>query len=274
MNVTIIGLGIIGGSYAKGLTKAGYKVYGVDNNLDTIKYAKDEGYILDGSDNVGEYLPLADLVVIGLYPDDIIPFINNNLHLFRKGQVVTDVCGIKKAICYEATNLLTDSYFIGSHPMAGREKVGIKYADDNIFKGTNFLMCPIEKTNQIAIDVVNKMAVDLGFGHIHKISPEFHDEMIAYTSQLTHAIAVSLVNCNHNEEVVNFIGDSYRDLTRIAMINENLWSQLFIENKDSLIEKINCFINELEILKTAINSENLNLLNEKFISSKKKREVM
>ena len=169
---------------------------------------------------------------------------------------------------------MKDSYFIGSHPMAGREKIGVKYADENIFKGTNFLMCPIDETNQIAIDVVDQMAKDLGFGRIHYISPEFHDEMIAYTSQLTHAIAVSLVNSNANENVVKFIGDSYRDLTRIAMINESLWSQLFLENKDALINQIDGFIKELEIIKSAINSENLDLLKDKFISSKKKREVM
>ena len=174
----------------------------------------------------------------------------------------------------EAKNLLKDFNFIGSHPMAGREKVGIKYADEKIFSGTNFLMCPIEETNEIAISVVDQMAKDLGFGRIHHITPEFHDEMIAYTSQLTHAIAVSLVNSNSNEDVVKFIGDSYRDLTRIAMINESLWSQLFIENKDSLIGQIDVFIKELEIVKKAIKSENLDLLKDKFISSKKKREVM
>ena len=274
MNVAIIGLGIIGGSYAKGLTKAGYNVYGVDKDLKTIEYAKNEGYIIGGSTNAGDYLPSVDLVVIGLYPDDVIPFIEENFQYLKKGQVVTDVCGVKESICQKATELLVGSYFVGSHPMAGREKVGIRYADENIFKGTNFLICPIETTNQKAIDVVEQMANDLGFGHIHHISPKFHDEMIAYTSQLTHAIAVSLVNSNSNEEVVKFIGDSYRDLTRIAMINENLWSQLFIDNKDSLISQIDEFIEELEIVKKAIKSENLDLLKEKFISSKKKREVM
>ena len=274
MNVTIIGLGIIGGSYAKGLSKAGYNVYGVDKDLNTIEYAKSEGYIIDGSLNAKDFLPLTDLVVIGLYPDDVITFIENNLQYFKKGQVVTDVCGVKESICQKATDLLKDCCFVGSHPMAGREKIGIKYADEKIFTGTNFLICPIESTNQIAIDVVEQMARDLGFGNIHKISPKFHDEMIAYTSQLTHAIAVSLVNSNSNEDVVKFIGDSYRDLTRIAMINENLWSQLFIENKESLINQINDFVKELEILKSAISSENLDLLKDKFISSKKKREVM
>lgn len=274
MNVTIIGLGIIGGSYAKGLSKAGYSVYGVDKDLSTIEYAKKEGYIIDGSLNAKDFLPLTDLVVIGLYPDDVITFIENNLQYFKQGQVVTDVCGVKESICQKATKLLENCYFIGSHPMAGREKIGIKYADEKIFAGTNFLMCPIESTNQVAINVVAQMARDLGFGHIHQISPKFHDEMIAYTSQLTHAIAVSLVNSNSNDEVVKFIGDSYRDLTRIAMINEALWSQLFIENKESLINQINGFIKELEIVKSAINSENLDLLKDKFISSKKKREVM
>ena len=274
MIVTIIGLGIIGGSYAKGLTKAGHTVYGVDKNLETIKYAKEQGYIIDGSSDASLFIPKADLVVIGLYPNDVIPFIKNNLNCFRTGQVATDVCGVKECICHEATLLLKDCYFIGSHPMAGREKVGIKYADEAIFKGTNFLMCPIPETNEIAIKIVSKMATDLGFGRIHQISPKFHDEMIAYTSQLTHAIAVSLVNSNSDTQIEKFIGDSYRDLTRIAMINEALWSQLFIENKDSLTEQIDSFINELELIKSAINSENLDLLNEKFISSKKKREVM
>ena len=274
MKVTIIGLGIIGGSYAKGLTKAGHTVYGVDKNLETIEYAIKEGYIIDGSSEAKTFVSEADLVVIGLYPNDVIPFIKNNLEHFKPGQVVTDVCGVKDCICKEATLLLKDAYFVGSHPMAGREKVGIKFADEKIFLGTNFLMCPIEETNEVAKDVVKQMALDLGFGHIHEISPKFHDEMIAYTSQLTHAIAVSLVNSSTCDEVVKFIGDSYRDLTRIAMINEMLWSQLFIENKEALTEQIDSFINELEIVKSAVNSENLDLLKEKFISSKKKREVM
>lgn len=274
MKVAIIGLGLIGGSYAKGLSKTGYEVYGVDTNLETIKFAKNNGYILEGFTEASKCIPFVDLIVIGLYPEDVIPFIKENISSFKEGQIVTDVCGVKSSICYEATSILKDAYFIGSHPMAGREKVGIKYADDLIFKGTNFLMCPIQNTNQKAIEVVRKMAEDLGFGNIHEISPEFHDKMIAYTSQLTHAIAVSLVNTNSSDEVAKFIGDSYRDLTRIAMINEGLWSQLFIENKEALTLQIDEFINELKLIKNAISSENIDLLKEKFISSKKKREVM
>lgn len=274
MNVLIVGLGLIGGSYAKGLTKKGYKVYGVDKNLETIEYAKKEGFIIDGGITPECFITNADLIVICLYPNDVVPFIKDNLHLFKEGQVVTDVCGIKTNICHEATKILKNANFIGSHPMAGREKVGVRFSDEKIFVGTNFLLCPIEGTAPKAIDVVSQMAYDLGFKVVHKITPEFHDEMIAYTSQLTHAIAVGLVNANQSEEVAGFIGDSYRDLTRIAMINESLWGELFIENKANLNEQIDSFICELENIKNAVNSENLDELKKMFISSKKKREVM
>lgn len=274
MKITIVGLGIIGGSYAKGLSMKGYEVYGVDKDIDTIKYAMEHGFIKHGETTPYNLIPIADMVIIGLYPSAIIPFIKENLSLFKKGQIVTDVCGVKGPICYEATNLLKDALFVGSHPMAGREKIGIKFADEKIFKGTNFLICPIQETNPLAIKKVKDIAGALEFGKIHEISPEFHDEMIAYTSQLTHAIAVSLVNISNTEETIKFIGDSYRDLTRIAMINEKLWSELFLDNKAALIKEIEMFQNELEIVKKAISSENIDILEEKFISSRKKREVM
>ena len=274
MKITIVGLGIIGGSYAKGLSMKGYEVYGVDKDLDTIKYAMENGFIKHGETTPRNLIPMADMVIIGLYPSAIIPFIKENLSLFKKGQVVTDVCGVKGPICYEATKLLGETLFVGSHPMAGREKVGIKFADEKIFKGTNFLICPIEGTSEVAVSKVVEIAEALEFGKIHKITPEFHDEMIAYTSQLTHAIAVSLVNISNTEETIKFIGDSYRDLTRIAMINEKLWSELFLDNKAALINEIEMFQKELEVVKNAIFSENISVLEEKFISSRKKREVM
>lgn len=274
MKITIVGLGIIGGSYAKGLSMKGYEVYGVDKDEETIKYAIENGFIKHGETTPLNLIPIADMVIIGLYPSAIIPFIKENISLFKKGQVVTDVCGVKTPICYEATNLLKDALFVGSHPMAGREKIGIKYADEKIFKGTNFLVCPIEGTNPLAVEKVEEIAKALEFGKIHEITPEFHDEMIAYTSQLTHAIAVSLVNTSETEETIKFIGDSYRDLTRIAMINEKLWSELFFDNKAALIKEIEKFQNELENVKKAISSENFNMLEERFISSRKKREVM
>ena len=274
MKITIVGLGIIGGSYAKGLSMKGYEVYGVDKDLDTITYAMENGFIKHGELTPNNLIPMADVVIIGLYPNAIIPFIKENISLFKDGQVVTDVCGVKGPICYEATKLLGDTLFVGSHPMAGREKIGIKFADEKIFKGTNFLICPINDTNPIAVEKVKEIVTALEFGKIHEITPEFHDEMIAYTSQLTHAIAVSLVNISNTLETQKFIGDSYRDLTRIAMINEKLWSELFLDNKDALINEIEMFQNELDSVKNAISNGDLKILEDKFISSRKKREVM
>ena len=274
MKITIIGLGIIGGSYAKGLSMKGYEVYGVDRDVETIKYAVENGFIKHGETTPENLIPIADLVVIGLYPNAIIPFLKENKDLFKKGQVVTDVCGVKGPICYEATKILDNALFVGSHPMAGREKIGIKFADEKIFQGTNFLICPIEETSDEAVNKVEEIANALEFGKIHKITPEFHDAMIAYTSQLTHAIAVSLVNVSDTEETKKFIGDSYRDLTRIAMINEKLWSELFLDNKDALINQIELFQKELDVLKDAISNRKTDVLEERFISSRKKREVM
>ena len=142
--------------------------------------------------------------------------------------VITDVCGIKTSFVYKATALSGEATYLSHHPMAGKEKIGIEYADSNIFNGANYLITPIDGTPSSAIKLLETIANDLEFGRISIITPERHDKMIGFTSQLTHAIAVSLVNSDHDEETKSFIGDSYRDLTRIAMINEKLWSELFL----------------------------------------------
>lgn len=272
--ILIIGLGLIGASYAKGLSKKGYEVYGCDLSDETNEFAVSSGFVCAASKDPKDYIKIVDTIVIGLYPKDIVPFLLKYQPYFNENQVITDVCGIKSSICKIATNTALPAKFVGSHPMAGREKVGIKFADEKIFAGTNFLICPLEETDLAAIKVVEEIANALEFGFIHHITPEHHDQMIAYTSQLTHAIAVCLVNSESSVDVSKFIGDSYRDLTRIAMINEKLWSELFFDNKEALIQEIDNFEKEVLKLKMAILSQNDDMLKELFISSRKKREVM
>ena len=272
--ILIVGMGLIGASYAQGLTDKGFQVYGCDLNEETNKFAVECGFVCAATTNPEEFIEIVDTIIIGLYPKDIVPFLLKYRNYFNENQVITDVCGVKSSICQAATLAALPAHFVGSHPMAGREKVGIKFADKNIFKGTNFLICPIEATDEIAVKRVEEIAINLEFGKIHHITPEHHDKMIAYTSQLTHAIAVSLVNSESSVDVSSFIGDSYRDLTRIAMINENLWSQLFFDNKEALIAEIDNFQSEINRLKMALLEENNELLVELFINSKKKREVM
>ncbi len=163
---------------------------------------------------------------------------------------------------------------LSHHPMAGREKIGIEYADDKIFNGANFIITPLEETPQQAMDVLKEIAQDLNFGKITTVSLDKHDQMIGFTSQLTHAIAVSLVNSDYAEDTQRFIGDSYRDLTRIAMINEVLWSELFLENRETLLKHIENFESELNVLKLALKQGDRALLQELFIKSTNIRRKM
>ncbi len=274
MNILIVGLGLIGGSYASGLSKKGHSVYGVDVNLESIRFAIENKYILYGSNNPEEFINKCEVLILGLYPKDIKNFVIKYNHLFTKNQIITDVCGVKSSFIYEVTALCKNATYLSHHPMAGREKSGITYADYNIFKNMNYLICPLVNTKEESINVIKKIGLDLEFGKITIIDSIKHDKMISFTSQLTHAIAVSLVNSDRDVDTKNFIGDSYRDLTRIAMINEKLWSELFFENKQFLLEKIESFENELNKLKKSLKNDDKEALEELFISSTKKRKEM
>ncbi len=274
MKIAIVGLGLMGGSYAIGLTKKGYTVYGIDQNPGAIEYALNQKMIVQGSTDPSELLKLADVVVLAIYPQAILQFLRTYQGIWQNHQIITDICGVKSSFLAEATKLACPATYLSHHPMAGREKIGITYADDSIFKGANFLITPLENTPHEAIAVLQEIGRDLGFGNISIVSPKRHDEMVGFTSQLTHAIAVSLVNSDHDEETGHYIGDSYRDLTRIAMINETLWSELFLENKEVLLKHIESFEQELDLLKKALNEEDSKALEELFIKATKIRKKM
>lgn len=272
-NILIIGLGLIGGSYARGLTAKGYNVSAIDIDQSSITYALENGIIANGSTIADEnIISNADLVVFGLYPKVMIKWINENQQFFKKDCVITDVSGIKTGIVDAIEAILRDDvFFVSSHPMAGREVYGVENSDAKIFKSANFIITPTENSDENAIKIVEKMAQELEFANISSLTPEKHDEAISFLSQLTHAIAVSLMNCKHDENFVKYTGDSFRDLTRIAMINEHLWSELFLCNKDGLVADIDCFISELEKLKQTLVNDDKETLKELFIKSTNRR---
>ena len=274
MNILIIGLGLMGGSYAMGLTKKGHKVYACDINNESIEYAKKNNFIIDGSYDASNYIPKMDMIILGLYPNYIVDFLKKYNNLFKKGQIITDLCGIKTHFLQEAQQYSGDAEYISHHPMAGREKSGVIHSNIEMFKKANFLITPTEKNTTHAIEMMKALGLDLEFGRISVVTPEHHDAIIAYTSQLTHAIAVSLVNADTDIDSKNFVGDSYRDLTRIAKINEELWSELFFDNKDALLKKIGDFERELDDIKTALINGDKELLKKKFISSTNHRKEM
>lgn len=275
MRITIVGMGLMGASMAEGLTREGHRVWGVDISRESLDYCEDIKIIQKGYTDPRDIIGDTDLLIMAIYPKGMIGFVETYREFFPPGLVVTDICGIKMSFIEEIQEKMPEgSEFIGSHPMAGREKTGARHGDPEIFVGANYIITPTERNTERAMEMVEEVANCLSFGKISRLSPARHDSMIAFTSQLTHAIAVALVNSDKCEDTYSFTGDSYRELTRIAMINEDLWSELFLENKGNLIEKIEDFQEKLEVIKGALIEDDREVLRREFISSSEKRKQL
>ena len=255
--ILIVGLGLIGGSYAKGLTKRGYNVYGYNRNKDAIDYAKKNKIIIEGSsefteDFIGEF----DRIIFSLYPKVFKEYIEKFGSFIKKGAIISDVTGVKESIVTDIQNILGDRVeFIAAHPMAGKEVYGIENADEKIFENANYIITPTKKNTDKGIAFATEIGEALNFRKISLLTPKEHDEMIAFLSQLTHCIAVALMTCKDSEDLVNYTGDSFRDLTRIANINESMWTELFLMNKSALLKEMDSFINCMSKLRDFINNE-------------------
>ena len=256
--VLIVGLGLIGGSYAYKLKENGYEVGAITLNQEDIDYALANNIIDHGQVEVSkEYVGQFDLVVFALYPNVFIDWIEKYHNYFKKGAILTDVTGVKKDIVYKVQEILKDQdvEFIGAHPMAGREVYGVVNASKTLFDGANYIITPTVKNSQDVIDASIKIARELGFKNISVLSPEEHDEMIAFLSQLTHCIAISLMTCKESTHLKEYTGDSFRDLTRIAKINENMWTELFMLNKKELLSQMELFEKQFKQLKVALEND-------------------
>jgi len=260
--ILIVGLGLLGGSYAQGLTDTGFTVGAIDTNQDSIDYALSRGLIQSGKTTVEkEYVSQFDLVIFALYPKVFINWLKEYQFYFKPGVVITDVTGVKSWVDKEIKQFLRDDIeYVLAHPMAGREVYGVKNSDKTIFKGANYIVIPNERSSEESINVVEDIGRLLGFKNIVRLSNKDHDEMIGFLSQLTHCIAVSLMTCKESTHLVQYTGDSFRDLTRIAKINENMWSELFLLNKEELLNQITLFEQQLSKLKKTIEEEDVNAM--------------
>lgn len=270
--ILIVGLGLIGGSYAMGLSKKGYEVGAISLNQDDIDYAISNNIIKHGQVKVSkEYVSSFDIIIFALYPKVLLDWINKYNSYFKKDAILTDVTGIKKEIVYKIQDMLTNNEYIGAHPMAGKEVYGIKNADNNIFKKANYIITPTLSNSKESIELASDIGKELEFSNISILSPEKHDEMIAFLSQLTHCIAITLMTCKDSEHLKDYTGDSFRDLTRIAAINENMWSELFLMNKQDLLNEMEEFSKEFNKLKEAISNEDLDTIKQMMKLSTKRR---
>ena len=258
----VVGLGLIGGSYAQALSDLGYEVGAVTRSQSSIDYAKEKGIIAHGTTEVTEeYISQFDVVIFSLYPKVLLDWVEKYQGYLKPNALLTDVTGVKGSVVNTVQNMLPEGVeFISAHPMAGREQSGVEFSDPRVFLGANYIVTPTEKNSKEAIEICCQLGKDLGFSRISELTIDEHDKMIAFLSQLTHCIAVSLMTCNEEEGLERYTGDSFRDLTRIAKINEKMWSELFLMNKEPLLSEMDKFIKEFSLFRDMIaNGERENL---------------
>ena len=275
MKILIVGLGLIGGSYAEALSKKGYEVGAIDQKQEAIDFALRKGYIASGKTSVDkDYVGKFDIVVFALYPHAFVEWIEKYQNCLKSGAIVTDVTGVKGGVVCDVQNALRkDVEFIAAHPMAGRECSGVENAKAEIFEGANYIVVPTEKNTQEAIELCKDLGRELGFKHISELSVKQHDETVGFLSHLTHCIAVSLMVCKESGHLADYTGDSFRDLTRIAKINDEMWSELFLLNKDEIVEQMNLFEQHFGKLKECIQNDDREGIREMMRLSTKRRKV-
>ena len=274
-NIMIVGLGLIGGTYAKILSDNGFNVYAIDIDNEALDYAKENKYIKDGWTNATkENFQNIDLIIVCLYPERFINFVKENLEIFPENAVMTDVTGIKSYVVSKIQNLLGDKMeFIAAHPMAGGERSKVYNVDVDVFKNANYIVVPTEKNTEENIVMCENLGRLLGFSKISRLDVAKHDEMIAYLSQLTHVIACTLMTAVVDEKLSFYTGDSFRDLTRIARMNDEMWSELFLKNRDALLREMDKFEIEFNKMKDYLIKENTEGIREMMRLSTKRRDL-
>ena len=273
--ILIVGLGLLGGSYAKVLRRFGFHISAITLEQSSIDYAIKENIIDEGSTELDErMIGEADLVIFALYPHVFVEWIEKNQGLLKSGALITDVTGVKRSIVYQIQDMLRpDVEFVAAHPMAGREVSGVENSNDRMFIGANYIVTPTAKNTPEAIRTCVELGRLLGFSNVTTLTPEEHDEMIGFLSQLTHCIAITLMTCNDKENMEKFTGDSFRDLTRIARINDLMWSELFVANKDVLLDQMDLFIGKFNELKAMLENEDIDGMREMMRHSTKRRAL-
>lgn len=273
--ILIVGLGLLGGSYAMALTKKGYTVKALTRSQSSIDYALEAGIIADGKTGVdADMIAEADLIVFSVYPRVLIEWMEQNRNLIKPGTVLTDVTGVKGYTVYRIQSMIPEgAEFISAHPMAGRECLGVQNATDEIFKKANYLVVPTEKNTEEATVICEELGRELGFARVSRISVDKHDEMIAFLSQLTHAIAVTLMCCNDSPDLVDYTGDSFRDLTRIAKIDDVMWNELFMCNRDELAKQMDIFSETFEKMRKALKEGDTTTMRQMMRTSTERRKL-
>lgn len=273
MVIGVVGLGLIGGSMAKALKEnTEHKILGFDLKLSEIYAAELVGSI-DGAldeNNIGD----CDFVIIAAYPQGVIDFVKNNAQKFKKDSIVIDCGGTKRVVCTQLYPVANENgfEFIGGHPMAGTQFSGFRHSRANLYKGATMLLVPQDKTSIQTREKARDLFLEIGFGRVQFTTPEQHDRVIGYTSQLPHIISNAYVKSPNALEQRGFSAGSYKDLSRVAKLNEPMWTELFLENKENIIFEIDTLIDNLKQYSDAIKADDANMLMELLRDGTQKKE--
>ena len=255
MNILICGLGLIGASLAKTLKKnTNHTVLGWNRTESVTEKALRDG-VIDKTGDIDSLMAEADITFVNFYPEAIVPFILEHKNSFKKDSVVTDSCGIKTKICRAMEKEKLDFYFIGAHPMAGREVGGYDNSLDSLYDKASFIVTPVDGTPRNKVDALVGLAESMGFARTVVTTPEHHDEMIAFTSQIAHVLACSYVLSPLAPSHAGYSAGSYRDVSRVARISADMWADLFIDNKEALVKEIDDLVSNLMQFKYNIVNE-------------------
>lgn len=255
MNVGILGLGLIGGSLARAYALEGHTVYATVRNETKLAHAMTAGAVHGKLDE--NTIPTCDLILLAIYPGGSIAWLEENTHLVSKNTIVIDCCGTKRDIC-EKCFPLAQKYgftFFGGHPMAGSQFSGFKYSRANLFEGAPMVLVPPAFDDPALIERAKEVLKPCGFGSYSVTTAEEHDKIIAFSSQMPHIISNAFIKSPTARNHKGFSAGSYRDLTRVAWLNPQMWAELFMENKDNVLNELDCYINSLQAYRSAIEND-------------------
>lgn len=263
MKIAVVGLGLIGGSFCKAIKKyTDHRVFGIDNNSDAIQMALDCGAI--EREILPEELCEMDFTIVSLHPEQTIAFILQHLSDFKKGSLVMDTCGVKTTIVNAVAGPLSEQgvIFVGAHPMAGREFSGFAYSLDCLYEDASFIITPDETTPAHTVEFITYFAKKLQFGKVVISTPQEHDRVIAFTSQLAHIVSNAYIKSPSLQQQSGFSAGSFLDLTRVAKLNEDMWTSLFLMNQQPLLFEIDTIIKKLQEYRQAIAQDDAQTLHD------------
>ncbi len=272
MNVGILGLGLIGGSMARAYAKAGHQVYACDKDASMLAFAQLSGAVhgVLNEDTLGS----CDLIFLAIYPQGCAEYLEQNAHLIRKDALVMDLCGIKEDICHRCFPL-GEKYgflFVGGHPMAGSHNSGFKYSRSNMFQGAPMVLVPPKFDDMQLLDQVKQTLTPCGFGSFSVCTAAEHDKLIAFTSQMPHILSNGYIKSPTAREHKGFSAGSYKDLTRVAWLNPQMWAELCMENRENVLFELETYLQSLEAYKKALQEQDISELTRLFDEGRRRKE--